>query len=245
MCIELERRVTARRIESKEGCMKRIVTLICSLFLAGLVSTPASADPIGPDCSTCNGGIYTLFTDFVDTNPDLLLTTFRVSFLADTSGVAAVVPAALAIDSVSIKIANGTTVATLVSFPPNSGDWGAVEIDSGINNDGCSGSGNGFICTQSTTNPAEIGGILEWIFDVTFTGSLNAGSEVKARFVDDEGGHVGDLLSENITLQRSPCVPGTPGCRPPFLIVAEPSSLALLGLAILAAGALTRRRGIG
>jgi hypothetical protein len=80
----------------------------------------------------------------------------------------------------------------------------------GINANGCSESGSGFECANSTTllnagNGVTVpAGSYQWSFDLTMpnrnlkTGILE--SSVKGRFVNGLGGKVGRLVSEHVTL---------------------------------------------
>lgn len=224
-----------------------------AIAIAGIALFPTlvAADQIGPNCGSCNGGKYTLFysgSALADADP--LHETFRITFEADTSGVAAVVPTAVAIDAASIKVANAgdITGASLFSAPVGVGSWNLLA--GGVSNGGCApNASNGFECADwvAAGVGASIGGILDWVFDITvdngqlFTSLL--GSSIKARFVDASGSHVGALLSENITLQvssssSSSSSGGTSGQIP------EPSSSGLVafGLGLIALGFAARRR---
>ena len=230
---------------------------------AGLavLSQFAAADPIGPDCPTCNGGIYTLSYDgtaLADT--DAAHETFRITLNIDTSGVGGVggvVPTATAIDAVAIKVASSIFDATLFSAPDGTASWALVP--GGISAIGCDGSGSGFECADwiASGPGTAIGGTLDWIFDVTMDNgalfTLADEASIKARYVDSSGAKVGDLVSEAITLQNSSSSTsggtsgssstsgGTSGTVP------EPNSsgLVFLGLGAVLASFLMRRRASG
>lgn len=231
--------------------MKKLFALVLSLCALSL-ATAAKADPIGgpgSNCVTCQGATYTLFTDFNDLDGTAGGVTYRVSLFIDTSTYTG---GGGFIDTVAIKIASDITGFALVSAPAGSGPWQTYS-NTGLNANGCSGGGSGFGCASTLPDAgipfaggtaATVGGNLEWVFDISFAaGDLIDPASIKVRYSDaaTNGGKVGDLVSENIELQRSPCVPGTPGCEPPFL-VPEPDTLALLGMAFFLVALATNRR---
>ncbi len=92
---------------------------------------------------------------------------------------------------------------------PGTGNW--FLLLGGLNAGGCDGSGSGFDCAHAySTGPfnAVPGPTYVWVFDINVGASSlltaeNAAS-IKARYVDANGGKVGALVSENITLQQVP-----------------------------------------
>lgn len=232
-------------------------TLSWKSFIAAaglaVLSQFAAADPIGPTCPTCNGGIYTLSYDgtaLADT--DAVHETFRITLNIDTSGVTGVVPTATAIDAVAIKVASSIFSATLFSAPGGTASWALVP--GGISAIGCDGSGSGFECADwiASGAGAAIGGTLDWIFDVTVdNGGLfttTDAASVKARYVDSSGAKVGDLVSEAITLQSSSSTSGgtsgssTSGGTSGTVPEPNSSGLVFLGLGAVLASFLMRRR---
>jgi hypothetical protein len=141
------------------------------------------------------------------------------------------------LDDVAFKVSSAFPApVTLVSAPNGAVNW--TIVPGGINNGGCSGNGSGFVCVAANSvafAPVVPDGTLQWVFDVMTTGLLTGSmqADVKARYTDPSGtGHLGDLLSEKITLQ-----PDTPS-------VPEPSSALLFGLAFAVFGSfmVLRRR---
>jgi hypothetical protein len=200
---------------------------------------PSVADPIGPICGTCQGSTYQL-TYSGDALPDAdpLHETFRISLIIDTSGYSG---GGSFLHEVAIKVTanfNGGESASLFSAP--SAFWALDALNTGIDADGCSGAAGGFVCAEHSGSGETVpNGIYTWEFDITIdngtllTGPLEA--SVKARYVDASGAKVGDLVSENITLQVDEELPPLP--------IPAPATLVLLGLGVLGLGVGVRLRG--
>jgi hypothetical protein len=200
-------------------------TLWIAVFVILGMGGVARADSIGPTgCAngTCQGSIYTLTYSGSPIATTATTETFRITYDIDTSGYT---DTGTRIDSVAIKVttADGIVAASLFDAPGGTGNWDVFL--SSLNAGGCGGGSSGFSCAQaiSTGVAPTVGGTLTWVFDVEMdTGSLLTGSDeasVKARYVDEGGDKVGDLVSEPISLQTE----GPPQEAP------EPGTLMLLG----------------
>jgi PEP-CTERM motif len=192
---------------------------VAAISLLALVDS-ARADPIGPDCDTCQGSIYTLLN-----LGEVATDTFRIELLVDTSGYNG---GGDFLDTVAVKVSSQTTAVTTVDAPGGFAAWPAQ--DGGLNANGCDGAGSGFVCAQDAQTASVPNGTYAWIFDITipsgtlFTGNLE--STVKARYVDAAGNKVGDLVSEGITLQ----------------VIPEPGTVLLLGSGLAGLGLFRWRR---
>lgn len=233
--------------------------LLVRLMLASAIAlvgvSLAHADSIGPKCSSsgggstagdsgnCGGDVYTLTYGTTPVSSTSTTNTFAVNLDINTSGfVGSKGPGYVQSVALQLNLNGGGTVdsteAVLVSAPGGTGDWGAVETG-GTSSAGCDMHGN-FFCTklltadQGTSAPDKTGGTYDWTFDVTIPNSstLNTssfGDELKAVYFTDDSHNQYDGVqtSAAITLQA-----GT---------VPEPSSLMLLGSALLGLPLLRRR----
>lgn len=198
-----------------------------ALLLLG--STAATADPIGPTCDggTCQGSIYELTYSSLNGS-------YAVSLDIDTSGYTGM---GEYIDTVAFKISSSIDDATLVSAPD--GPW-TDPVEATLNAGGCAGGGSGWVCTQATNSGGAVNGTLSWDFIVDIGGDLFTEpfeASVKARYVNAEGEKVGDLVSEDITLQ-----PDGDGNGDNGVTVPEPGALSLLGAGMLGMVWMRRRK---
>lgn len=191
-----------------------------------LSAAAANATPIGPNCGTCQGSIYELSYSGTPIATTATSETWQITYTIDTAGYDA---GGSHIFNVALKVSSELLSADLVSAPGGVGNW--LEHLGGLNANGCMGNGdNGFDCVRVTSvgaSPVVPGGTYTWVFELEVaTGGLFVGldqSSIKARYVDDNGDKVGDLVSEGITLTDLSEVP-------------EPTTLGLLALGVLALG---------
>jgi len=180
---------------------KRALWALVALSVVALVGVGhADATSIGPDCPTCQGSIYTL------TNLGLFGTSngndeYHFSLTIDTSDYTG---GGAFIDSVALKVSSSIVGTPSLLLAPGGVPAWTVETG-GLNGNGCSGAGSGFVCatdgaSDGYTVPVT-SALYTWIFDLLIPhDTLLAIASIKVRYVDANGNKVDDLVSENINV---------------------------------------------
>jgi hypothetical protein len=172
----------------------------------------ASADPIGPDCDTCQGSIYELLYNPVPISSDADSTVYGIVLRIDTTGYTG---DGVRIGNVAFKVSPNLDGVTVFDAPGGAGDW-TTNLEN-LNANGCTGGGgnSGFGCATSTDDgnaTLPFAGIYQWIFGADVpNGTLLTdafAASIKAMYLDADGDKIGDIVSEPITLQVIP-EPGT------------------------------------
>jgi len=130
---------------------------VAALVLAGtiVIARAASADTIGPDCSSCNGVAYTLtysgspIADPASDPAPLLHETFRITLDLDTNSFTpALLPAFLNAAAIKVVAGGHFVDASLFSAPGGVAAWSFSTNDQVNNGADCGGGGGGWICAD-------------------------------------------------------------------------------------------------
>ena len=143
--------------------MKKGLLAISVLVALLAIGSQASADPIGPDCNSCFGNVYTL--SFTEVSP----TNFTIKYELDTATTG--LPATFFVGQIAFKVTNNSGAFTGVSLLGTDapGTWGVASIG-GLNNSGCDSGPAGFVCSSDPTFSALTDGSkYTWLFDVNVT----------------------------------------------------------------------------
>src|SRR5437764_13242344 len=118
----------------------KIPLLLTTIVVFGL---PSFAGTIGPICSSCDGGIYSLTYNPTPIATTASTQTFAITLQVDDSNFTG--SSADFLNDVAIKVTAGDPIsATLASSPA-----GYSLVSGGINASGCDGSGVGFLCADA------------------------------------------------------------------------------------------------
>jgi hypothetical protein len=206
------------------------------LFMAGTSLVQADTiGGVGSSCLTCDGAAYTLTYGGSPISSTATTQTFQVTLNVNDSSYTG---GGSFLNSVAIKVADPADVISASLFSAPAGF--SLVPDTGLNAQGCDGGSGGFLCAESSGNGVSVsGGSYNFVYRVTVdTGTLFTGTDaasVKARYVDSDGNKVGDLLSENISLQSGPQL--CHGMSP----TPEPSSALMLGAGLIGLSLVTRK----
>ena len=201
----------------------QILTLAVLVAAVSVLSSGLSGATIGPSCGSCYGATYTLTETLLSSSKGT--STYAVTYQINTKGY--IYNATDYIQQVAVKISDNVISASLVSAPAG-GSWSAPQLNSGLNNSGCSGSGSGFVCTSDGSSAVANGSTYTWVFDIKIQGTISSTESIKANYNPANG----IIVSEDIPEDFGP----TPGPVP------EPTVLSLLGGGI-GVWAWSRRRG--
>jgi len=199
-------------------------TLLATALLLGSVAFPMSASAIVIDSTNCtsSGGCYGLSWNLNVNSGSYLFNGTSYGYQAVLNvmddPLVSGTPSAV-ISAVNFKVSNSVSGAALYTVPSSTalGAW-ATSLN-GLNSAGCTGSGSGFVCSQSATNPASFTASLAsqtwgWYFNTSST-----------LFSQLDGAHIGAKMT---SLSR----PGKLLSATYVASVPEPGSLGLLSLAL-------------
>lgn len=193
--------------------LTRMRTSFKSALVAGLAALVFAGAGHAASTVTFEGASYTLeYSGFALPDLDSLHETFRISLNIDTNTYSG---GGSFLDNVAIKVSSSVVDQSLFSAPGGVADW--TVQSGGLNANGCSGSGSGFVCANGLANLGKgvavttgngIGTDYSLVFDITLdNGALFTDptlSSIKARYVDGLGEKAGDLLGANILLVPEP-----------------------------------------
>src|SRR5262245_21498903 len=94
--------------------IRRAAPFALGAALAVLASASASADPIGPDCGTCQGSTYTLNYDPTPLATIANTKTYRITLTIDSSGY---LGGGVGIDPVAVKVSSMLAAGSLSNGP--------------------------------------------------------------------------------------------------------------------------------
>jgi hypothetical protein len=165
--------------------------------LAGVLATAgASAGTIGPSCGSCFGGTYSLNGYLVSSNGSVDV--WQYTYTLMTQGVTG--SGISYVGSLAAKVTTDLISVVTVGSPDFTG-WSNPALNTNVNNSGCDGSGNGWICIAwqplgaQVLTGASAASSYSWTFQATMkTGTNLADASIQANFDPANG----KILSETV-----------------------------------------------
>lgn len=197
------------------------------LLLLALMALPVLATPIGPICSSCQGGIYDLDYLLVASGGGVEVYNFTLTI--DTTQYSG---GGTYISDVAVKPASSINWVNLLSAPGGISQW--ITQFGALNANGCDYSGSGFVCSTDGLTAPVSNHNFAWVWQASIpAGTLldgNNEASVKVRYADANDIKVGGLVSEPITMDPSNPVP-------------ESATVWLAGLGLVLVACFRRHRG--
>jgi hypothetical protein len=166
--------------------------LVIAAVVWSVLASAASATPVGPDCPTCFGNVYTLevFIDPLRTlsnGNQIVVVTYTLD-ASHSKGQGAL------LDAIAFSVAANVAASSNNKIVlPQGGNW-SLHVNAGLGASGCAAAATasaGIVCIETTSSrgPRAAGSVLTWQLELEVNGLFfdPQQGEVKALFVN--GGH--------------------------------------------------------
>ncbi len=176
--------------------MKKALLVACA---GAILAMTASAATIGPSCGSCFGGTYSLDGFMVSSAAGLETWQYTYTLFTQNVNISGV----SYVGSIAAKVTTGLVSAATLSGPNVGGVWTSPALNTNVNNAGCDGNGNGWVCirwlggAQMLTGASAPAGGYSWVFDVV----MGAGTSIDAASIKTNFDPAnGKILSETINV---------------------------------------------